>query len=436
MLISLYLSKILLMRTIGSFALLAIMAFFLTTGCKKSTDLRVNTNDSTQNPNNTDTTGHNNTDTTHHTASQDTATIESFFHTYYDGYTSTIVCRNPNLSIRWQKSIGGFVKCNYNKGNVYYVGSTSIGTSHLDTLYSVKIANGAVNWTCSMTGKDVMGVIFYNDSVYLNLHSTTGNYLEAHSLANGNVSSQTQLNSYQYGTSFTANSANIFVGIQVDNGTHYYLMAYDVIARQFLWSIPTVGNGTAGVGWPQIVNDRLYARSPGGMTCFNKSNGTVIWNYPINSLNNPIIMDNRIFASDVTNYKLYAMDAVNGSALWNKPGGFVASFARGYGSDNKYFSFEVETNDSLALVSFDAATGNQLKHVSYTDRYRYMVICENKIFAQTHPSYNPDPEKFMIFDCNTLQKVDSIITDAVPAYSINSYGPVIITRGGEIRQPQ
>jgi outer membrane protein assembly factor BamB len=115
------------------------------------------------------------------------------------------------------------------------------------------------------------------------------------------------------------------------------------------------------VDFTEILNDLITYNDEyfGGIYCLNADKGTNLWNYPLYAPNNPLIVDDKVYVTDLDlpsyDSSLYCLNAENGNLNWAKPVGGLA-LSPTIGADNKIFLGTLDYysySGSLKCFDFD-----------------------------------------------------------------------------------
>ena len=323
----------------------------------------------------------------------------------YGGGTQSVCCLNALTGTEVWRHIGRFAAFVVTNGKMY-VGESVQGSSSsfegviacLDASTGVQLWNysAGTGFTTPLVNGDIVfaGGSDYNMSTGANIgfvyafNSSTGEKLW-NFLGPG-------------GTRFDSNSLVLEEAILYAKSTTYSsqdaswhsgIYAFNAYTGEGLWNYETPGQ----FGSLLAANHNLYVSSnfvnttnyldakksggyiyEGGVFALDGRNGTLLWNYPINSsVSIPVTLNNTIYAFS-GNGILYALNALSGGVVWSRNAaaglGSLASI-NGYlyvGSSSGVYCFNA--NDGTVIWSFLASdfAGSSPTLPTYTDGIIYV----------------------------------------------------------------
>ena len=192
--------------------------------------------------------------------------------------------------------------------NILYINTDNNGT------YALNATTGEQIWNYSIKNHAIYNspIIFENtvyvatlngvDSVILALNATTGEQ----------IWNYTPVDEFRYSSPAIANNI-LYIGSRRSNKTY----ALNITSRSLLWSSNIMQKEIRGT--PTVVNDIVYIGSQDGkFYALNASDGSHIWNYTTgDSIQScPAYVDDTIYIASNDN-KTYALNATTGEQIWN-----------------------------------------------------------------------------------------------------------------------
>jgi outer membrane protein assembly factor BamB len=134
----------------------------------------------------------------------------------------------------------------------------------------------------------------------------------------------------------------------------------------------------------EVVDDLVDYKEEyfGGIYCMDADTGAGKWNYPLYAPNDPLIVNDKVYVSDMNTYAysstLYCLEADNGNPLWTTPvNGLVTSPT--VGADNKIFL------GCLDYMSYNSA----LRCYDYNGAYKWSYnLPPSEVMWFSAPAYN------------------------------------------------
>ncbi|HQV85898.1 MAG TPA: PQQ-binding-like beta-propeller repeat protein [Chitinophagaceae bacterium] len=207
----------------------------------------------------------------------------------------------------------------------------------------------------------------------------------------------------------------------------YSLHAIDINTRAVRWS------KVIGVNPPSAVvsgNDCVYLSAANGtLLALNSIDGSVKWSKPGLSTSNPVLSGNSVYITSASG--LYAFDGVTGTQLWHYP---VGTF--GWGGRNPYIRNNkvYVLNSSEAVLNFESSTGTLIWQKANTESYESPPVVSDDMLIATRQPFQAGgaaTTAVMIMDISSGTKKDSILIP--PAVNIGA--AYILTNAGKWLYP-
>ncbi len=303
----------------------------------------------------------------------------------YGGGTQSIYCLDASTGNEVWKHIGRFATFTVANGKMYVGESIQASFNSLQgVLICLNASTGVQLWNYS-AGTSFTTPILSGDIVFAGGYNyTVSTGINIGFVYAFNASTGEKLWNFlgPVGTSFDSNSllledttlyAKSTTYSSQDASWHSGIYTFNVNTGEQLWNYTTSGQFNSIM----VTNHNLYVTSnfvnttnyldaknsggyiyEGGVLALNGLNGTVLWNYPINSsVNAPIILNNTLYTVS-GNGILYALNALNGKVVWNynaETGLGSLSSINGYlfvGSSSGVYCFNA--NDGTVIWNFIA----------------------------------------------------------------------------------
>ncbi len=228
------------------------------------------------------------------------------------------------------------------------------------------------------------------------------------------------------------------------DGTHVVteasigLACFNSVTGKLLWVDPAITSGGSFAYFPFIVVPELHMfyrqNTPAGaytidLVGYNTSNAdqgfTEEWRYTkVSSGSSPLCYgDGKIFESSTGDMEVYALDALEGTLLWETQAKNSLGYAASY-SDGKLYV----ASESQSLTIYDAENGNVLREWTASDR-PFMSYTGAVAYGRVYRHVLAVPSYFACWDAETLELLWTAPTDYYIGYfqSVVADGKVYVT---------
>jgi len=119
----------------------------------------------------------------------------------------------------------------------------------------------------------------------------------------------------------------------ISTGWYYDSFGPPITTEEFLLESPD---------FSEVLNNLLSYKEEyfGGIYCLNADTGEYKWKYGLYAPNDPLIVDDKVYVTDLNTYSyyssLYCLDSETGTLIWNKPVGALVTTPT-IGADDKIF---------------------------------------------------------------------------------------------------
>jgi outer membrane protein assembly factor BamB len=351
-------------------------------------------------------------------------------------YSISLTAYNPNKTVRWKRdSLGGSLVEGgyYSSGVIYYNNSIYInGNPSLSQsfLYALDANTGNILWkNASNTISHHVGVR-RNDTLFCSTIIGSNNYISALNANTGNLIWQ-ELISSPYGIADIKVDGGIMYFIYFNASTVGRLRAFDLNTRTTKWEVGLTinfGGGSASSGFQISENYITITTGLHNLLVLNKANGTTAWSKQNGYFNAPLLNDSLVYATSAQD-GVFAFNQKTGATIWQwqKNTWFIGGLPYLY--DKQLYVMGVDSNAFIASLNSSTGVLNWRKKSDGT--YRSHVVAGNKIYAMKPKSNNNLPNtRLMILDA-----VNGNVKDSINLFSDEFGKPCVLTVNGKYLTP-